>query len=193
MAQVVIPRTALLEAVIVVEVAVAPIAVATINHTNLTSRTSRTSRTNLTNHINHTQATAMASSPPTDPRALHPTPAPLLSPATPSLSNRRGTPNTASIIPRRTHRTLLCPPRTTTQTMPLKSTSNNRPTVVSPHTNRLLNLPTARHIRLRARPVAPRPNSGELTRNNLRPMVRMAVVGVAAAAATMIGGRQKDR
>lgn len=193
MAQVVILRTALLEAVTVVEVAADLIAVATINLINHINHINRTSRTIRTNRINHTQATAMASSLPTDPRALRPTPAPLPNPATPNLSNRHGTPNTASSIPRRAHRTLPCLPRITTQTMPLKSTSNNRPTVASPHTNRLLNLPTARLIRLRARPVAPQPNSGERTPNNLRPTAHMAAVGVAAAVATMIGGRPRDR
>jgi hypothetical protein len=187
MARVAIPHTALLEVVTVVEVAVAPIVVATTNHTNHTSLTNRINR------INRIQATAMASNPPTDPRIPHPTPPPLPNPATPSLNNRHGTPSTDNNIPRRADRTLLCPLRITTRTMLLRYTSSSQLTAVNPHTNRLLNLPTARLIRLRARPVAPQPNSGELTPNNLRLTVHMVVVGVAAAAATMIGGRLRDR
>jgi hypothetical protein len=186
MARAVIPRMALLEAVIVVEVAVAPIVVATINHTNHISRTNRTNR------INRTQATAIASNLPTGPRIPHPTPAPLPSPVTPNLNNRHGTPSMDN-IPRRTHRTLLCPPRITTRTMPLKYTSSNRLTAVNPPTNRLPNLRTVKLIRLRDHPMLLRPSSGEPTPNNLRPTVHMVAAGVAAAAATMIAGVQRGR
>jgi hypothetical protein len=185
MAPAVIPRTALLEVVTAVEVAAALIAAVIINHTQHTSRTNR---------INRTQAMAMASSPPTELRALHLTPAPLPNPATPSLSNRHGIPSTGSNILRKTRRTLLCLHRITTRIMPLKYTSNNQPTAASPRTNRPLNLPMARLIRPRARTMVPRLSSGELIHSNLRPTVHMAAaVDVAAVAATMIEGDQRGR
>ena len=155
-------------AAIALEVAVAPIAVAT------TSR--------------NTQAMATASNLPTVLRVPHHTLALLPSPAIPSRpsSSLSGTPITASNTRHRVHRMLLCPPRTIIPTMPLKSISSNRRRMVpNPHTNPLLSRPTVSLTRLLS-PSTVLPTRTGVLMHNLHRLTERTAADVVDAVAIMI-------